>query len=225
MTAAAGGRWRYLLLKACARLQLAAGKRAAALATFARMLQIKPADGYALASQAHLQMQLNQVDAAIASLQRLTESAAPVANDAACWFNLGYALAHAQRTDEAVSAFRAAVARDPALDRAWYGLALALMTLRKFHDAAQALEKNTVLQPLSPHGWYRLAQVWLALGERDKALAVLARLRTFEPRVAAQLARENEALREPPLNMTGRQARALGANPIARLGEVRDAAH
>lgn len=184
-------RWRYLALKGGAVLLLAAGKRAAALSIFEQMLRLLPGDRYALASQAHVQMQLNRLDEAIASLQFLTGTAGLGAQDAASWFNLGYALQQAGSADEAVFAFRSALMHDPRLDRAWYGLALVLIQQRQFHGAVEALEKNTALQPMSPHGWYRLAQAWLALGEVDKAVKVIDRLRSFEPRVSAQLEREN----------------------------------
>jgi predicted Zn-dependent protease len=85
------------------------------------------------------------------------------------------------------------VALAPGLDRAWYGLALVRMQQRRFGEAAEALQHNTALQPLGPYGWYRLAQVWLALGEPGKARKVIAHLRRFEPRVAAQLEGENAA--------------------------------
>ncbi len=222
-----GLRWHYLVLKVRAILLLVAGRRAAALAVFERMLQLVPADGYALASLAHVQMQLHRVGAAIASLQALTGTARLGADGAVPWFNLGYALAQAGRSAEAVSAFRAALARDPQLDRAWYGLALVLMEERQFSGAVEALEKNTALQPMSPHGWYRLAQVWLALGEVEKALSVVARLRGFEPRVAAQLERENPLLRVAPAKGQTQRKRAPGTNGsrVIPQGEARDAAH
>jgi tetratricopeptide (TPR) repeat protein len=100
------------------------------------------------------------------------------------------------RHEEAGLAFERALTLDPRLDRAWYGLALVRIHQQRWGEAAEALERNTALQPLGPHGWYRLAQVWLALGETGKARKVIAHLRRFEPRVAAQLERENaETLR------------------------------
>ena len=128
-------RWRYLGLKGRAVLLLAAGKRAAALSVFEQMLRLLPGDSYALASQAHAQMQLNRLDEAIASLQVLTGTAGLGAQDAVSWFNLGYALQQAGRADEAVSAFRSALSRDLRLDRAWSGLALVLIQQRQFHGA------------------------------------------------------------------------------------------
>lgn len=181
---------RYHVLKAQALLLLAAGKRGAALPKFAQMLRLRPADPYALASRGHVQTQLHLTQEAIDSLRQLT---AAWPQQAAGWFNLGYVLQQAGRHEEAGPAFERAVALDPRLDRAWYGLALVRIEQRRFGEAAEALQRNTALQPLGPYGWYRLAQVWLALGEPGKAGKVVAHLRRFEPRVAAQLERENAA--------------------------------
>ena len=200
-------------------LLLAIGRPASALATIALLRRRAPHDRYALASQAHVQMQLGQRDDAIISLQALTQGVPSGLQAAACWFNLGYALAEAGRLEEAVPAFQAALAHDERLDRAWYGLGLALMRQGCFAQAVPALERNTVLQPLSPHGWYRLAQSWLALGDGEKATKVLARLRSFEPRVAAQLEQENEALRP---HQPDAATRVLSADGIV---EARHAAY
>ena len=159
---------------------------------------------------------------AIASLQVLTGTAGLGAQDAASWFNLGYALQQAGSADEAVFAFRSALMHDPRLDRAWYGLALVLIQQRQFHGAVEALEKNTALQPMSPHGWYRLAQAWLALGEVDKAVKVIDRLRSFEPKVAAQLERENGLVQASRLTPQRRREFAPGKTGSSRK---RDAAH
>jgi tetratricopeptide (TPR) repeat protein len=180
----------YGFLKARALLLLACAKRPEALATFNEMLQLRPEDPYALASRGHVAAQLQLTQESIASLRRLT-AVRPA--QASAWFNLGYVLQQAGMHDEAGSAFERAVALDARLDQAWYGLGLVHIQERRFEEAAQALQKNTALQPLSPYGWYRLAQVWLALGQPGKARKVIAHLRRFEPRVAAQFERENEA--------------------------------
>lgn len=183
--------FQYYAWKGQALLLLALGRRDGALRRFEQMLQRWPADRYVLASQAHVQVQLHRLDAAVTSLQQLTGVKGSGPQEAAALFNLGYVLQQAARHDEAGLAFRSALALDPALDRAWYGLALALIHQRQFPEAVEALKKNTALQPMSPYGWYRLAQVWLTLGQPDKARKVIAHLRQFEPRVAAQLEREN----------------------------------
>lgn len=65
-------RFLYLFLKLQAVLLLAIGKRSAALSRFDRMQLHWPGDGYALASRAHVLVQLNQPDEAMVSLQHLT---------------------------------------------------------------------------------------------------------------------------------------------------------
>jgi tetratricopeptide (TPR) repeat protein len=203
----------YLFLKIQAVLLLSVGNRAGALSKFEQMLQLRPLDRYALASRAHLLAQLNNFSEAIASLHQLTGMVGSAPQEAAAWFNLGFVLQQAGRHDDAGPAFQQALARDPCIDRAWYGLALVLMEQGQFHDAVKALKKNTALQPLSPYGWYRLAQVRLALGQPEKALKVIAHLRQFEPRVAAQLERE-----------TGLRPGA-GAAGLAGVAKVGNAAH
>lgn len=180
----------YLFLKGQALVLLALGQRLGALSRFDRMLGLLPMDRYALASRAHVLVQLNRLDDSIASLQQLTGLSGPQAQQAAAWFNLGYVLQQAGRHAQARPAFENAIEHQPGMDRAWYGLALALIHQRQFHAAKQALKKNTALQPLSPYGWYRLTEVHLALGEPEKARKAMAHLRQFEPRVAARLARD-----------------------------------
>jgi tetratricopeptide (TPR) repeat protein len=204
-------RFSYHFLKMQAVLLLAVGNRSGALLRFDQMLQLKPADRYALASRAHVQAQLNHLEEAIASLQQLSRIMGSGSQAAAAWFNLGYLLQQAGRHEDAGPAFRSALEHDPRMDRAWYGLALVLIHQRHFPEAVEALKKNTALQPMSPYGWYRLAQVRLALGQTDKALKVIEHLRQFEPKVAAQLERENEL--------------GSGLGRVATASMVRDAAH
>lgn len=180
----------YLFLKGQALVLLALGQREQALSRFDRMLVLLPMDRYALASRAHVLVQLNRLDDSIASLQQLSRvTGTPVQQAAAC-FNLGYVLQQNGRHDEARPAFEKAAEHQPCMDRAWYGLALVLIRQRQFHEARLALQKTTRLQPMSPYGWYRLAEVNLALGEPEKARQVIDHLRQFEPRVAAQLERD-----------------------------------
>ena len=183
-------RFLCLFLRAQAMVLLALGQRAGALSRFDRMLGLLPMDRYALASRAHVLVQLNRLDESIASLQQLACLTGPPAQQAAAWFNLGYVLQQAGRHEQARPAFENAIGQNPCMDRAWYGLALVLIHQRQFHEAKQALKKNTALQPMSPYGWYRLAEVNMALGEPEEVRKVIDHLRRFEPRVAAQLERD-----------------------------------
>ena len=46
---------------------------------------------------------------------------------------------------------------------------------------------------MSPFGWYQLARVEMERRRIDEARRILTHLRGFEPKVAAQLARELDA--------------------------------
>ena len=183
-------RFRYFFLKVQAMVLLAFGHPAGALARFDQMVSGWPLDRYGLASRAHVLARLNRLEASIFSQQQLVGLPGSQAQLAVAWFNLGYLLQQAGRHDEARPAFEKATEFNLCMDQAWYGLALVLIHQRKFHEARQALKKNTALQPMSPYGWYRLAEVHLALGAPEKSRKVIDHLRSFEPRVAAQLERE-----------------------------------
>jgi tetratricopeptide (TPR) repeat protein len=178
----------YQLAKLRAIALLVLGRHAAAEAVFDRMLERWPSDAYALASRAHLRERRGARALAIADAQALV--AAHPERSAADWFNLAFMLEAADRLDEAEAAFRRAVALDPKLDRAWYGLGLTLIRMQRFDEAVPALKRNTELQPMSPYGWYQLARVHMDRHQPDEARKIIAHLKGFEPKVAAQLERE-----------------------------------
>jgi len=167
---------------------LVLGKPAAAERCFSEMLARWPDDAYALASRAHARAQRGERAAALADSARLLEL--HPARSAADWFNHGYLLEHQGNIAGAEAAFRRAVALDPKLDRAWYGLGLALIRQHRFDEAVKALERNTKLQPMSPYGWYQLARVHMDRRDPEQARRIIAHLKGFEPKVAAQLERE-----------------------------------
>lgn len=172
--------WRAVALRAL-------GLEAAALRLLDRLCQQAPDDEACLA----LRMQLLALAGAWpAALADSTQVLALQPSSAAHWFNHGYLLGRAERWDEAAQAFERAVRLAPQLDRAWYGLALVRIRQGRLQEAAEALVHNTRLQPLSPHGWYQLARVQLDLGHAQAAGQTLGHLCSFEPRVAAQLARD-----------------------------------
>jgi predicted Zn-dependent protease len=178
----------YRLAKLRAMALLVFGRDAAAERVFDEMLERWPGDAYALASRAHLRAKRGARAEAIADAQALV--AAHPERSAADWFNLAFMLEAADRLDEAEAAFRRAVALDPKLDRAWYGLGLTLIRMQRFDEAVPALKRNTELQPMSPYGWYQLARVHMDRHRPDEAREIIAHLKGFEPKVAAQLERE-----------------------------------
>jgi tetratricopeptide (TPR) repeat protein len=147
-----------------------------------------PQDAYALVNRAHAHAQLGNKRQAIADLQALV-SAHPQ-RSAADWFNLAFLQESEGDIVAAEANFRRALAIDPKLDRAWYGLGLALIRQHRYDDAAAALKRNTELQPMSPYGWYQLARVQMDRQQPEEARRIIAHLKGFEPKVAAQLERE-----------------------------------
>jgi tetratricopeptide (TPR) repeat protein len=112
-------------------------------------------------------------------------------------FGRGFLLQERNDHAGAIAAFDQALAHNPDHDRALYGKALSLIALQRNDEAIAPLERNTKLQPMSPYGWYQLGRVQFERGKTDKAQAIIDHLATFEPKVAAQLARETR-LRAPP---------------------------
>lgn len=132
--------------------------------------------------------------AALALMSRVAELKP---GDAETRFNRAYLMQQLGDHAGAVDAFRATLDLSPNHDRALYGLALSLISLKRLDEAVPVLERNTKLQPMSPYGWYQLGRVQFDRGKADKAAAIIAHLATFEPKVAAQLARET-GLPAPP---------------------------
>ena len=153
-----------------------------------------PDDEAVLAALAFLYAQQDRRREALALFDR---AAALAPANAEYRFNRGFLLQGLNNHQAAVEAFTEALAIAPNHDRALYGLALSLIALRRLDEAVAPLERNTKLQPMSPYGWYQLGRVQFDRGKRDKTEAIIRELARFEPKVAAQLARDT-GLPPPP---------------------------
>jgi len=173
-----------------AKLCLLLGRHEAAAQIFQSILLRAPDDLLALNSLGYAALQGGQHALALGYFERLAH-AHPA--DANAHFNRAFACEAMGRLDEAAQAFRAAIEREATMDRAWYGLGLVLVQQGSLQPALQAFRRNTELQPMSPYGWYQMARVHMDLQQEAQALAVLQHLEGFEPKVAAQLAREMAA--------------------------------
>jgi len=105
-------------------------------------------------------------------------------------FGRGFLLQELRDHEGALAAFDRTIEINPSHDRAYYGKGLSLIALQRNDEAVPALERNTKLQPMSPYGWYQLARLQYNRGKPEKTRAIIDHLATFEPKVAAQLARE-----------------------------------
>lgn len=153
-----------------------------------------PDDVDVLVSLAFLFVQEGRRREALALFERAAQTRP---SDAELWFNVGYLNQSLANHDAAIEAFERALAIAANHDRALYGLGLSLISLRRLDEAVVALERNTKLQPMSPYGWYQLGRAQFDRGQRERAEAIIAHLNRFEPKVAAQLARDT-GLPPPP---------------------------
>ena len=146
-----------------------------------------PDDHAVVAALAFLYVQQDRRREALALFDRAASLAAA---NAEYRFNRGFLLQGLNNHEAAIDGFNQALALAPNHDRALYGLALSLIALRRLDEAVAPLERNTRLQPMSPYGWYQLGRVQFDRGKRDKTEAIIRELARFEPKVAAQLARD-----------------------------------
>lgn len=170
-------------------------QRETALKFFGFALEAAPGDPRILASVGYELLLAGRKREALAAFDRVV-AAKP--DWAEVQFGRAMLLQECNDHGAALAAFDAALAANPDHDRALYGKALSLIALQRKDEAVAPLERNTKLQPMSPYGWYQLGRVQFDRGKPDKAQAIVDHLATFEPKVAAQLARET-GLVAPPL--------------------------
>ena len=184
-------KWYWQQVSAWARVF---GLKAAAQRAQERILAADPDDVRALMSIGYTLAQDNRYREALA---RFDHAARVAPGEFTAHYDRGYLLQKLNDHEAALEAFARALALQPDHDLALYGQALSLISLRRLDEAVAPLERNTKLQPMSPYGWYQLGRVQFDRGKPDKTQAIIDHLAKFEPKVAAQLARET-GLRAPP---------------------------
>lgn len=170
-----------------AKIALFFGGRERAAEIHRQMLAKEPGNIYALNSLAYDALQKQNYVLSHQYFERVLMLAPELANSQ---FNVAYVASELGRLSEAENLFRAAIAIEEKMDRAWYGLGLVLVRLGRLDEAVVVFKLNTKLQPMSPFGWYQLARTHMELNQTQDAQTILRHLNGFEPKVAAQLARE-----------------------------------
>jgi tetratricopeptide (TPR) repeat protein len=170
------------------------GLRTPAMNCYERILAANPDDVDTLASEGFELARAGRKREALARFERVV---ALDPSRAEPWFNLGFLAQELNDHDKAIASFRRALELNPDHDRALYGEALSLIATRRLDEAVPLLERNTKLQPMSPYGWYQLGRVQHDRGKPERTQVIIDHLAKFEPKVAAQLARET-GLRAPP---------------------------
>jgi tetratricopeptide (TPR) repeat protein len=186
-TVSTANRSRCLLLKFKAKAFLVFGLRAKAHDVFQEILSINPVDTLALNSLGYEELSNSRLIQALSYFER---ALVQTPNNANAHFNVGFVCEELGRSQDAETAFKAALELDEKLDRAWYGLGLVLVRQQRLEESLTAFKRNTELQSMSPFAWYQMARVHMELSQPEKALEVMRHLKGFEPKVAAQLERE-----------------------------------
>ena len=110
-------------------------------------------------------------------------------------YNLGTALLDAQRTEEALAAFRIATDQRPDHVKAYTNTGTALMRLGRTDEAENALHRALEINPRHGISLLNLAAVKIRRGRYAEALTLYRRLITIAPRNAAAHAGMSIALR------------------------------
>ena len=95
--------------------------------------------------------------------------------------NAALSFAEAGNLADAESAFRLAVKRNPAFDRAWYNLGLLLAQSGRHSEAVEALRHAMNLAPAEADYSYALATVLLQAGDQEGARAAAQRVLNLAP--------------------------------------------
>ena len=178
--------WRWLRLEAADWLlwvKLTARTRR----LYGEVLRDHPDDARTHASLAFLDASEGHKARAVSGFDRVI---ALTPDDTRAYYNRGFLQQDLKQHADAVESFDRVLALNPKHDLAHYGKALSLIALGKVEEAVAPLKRATELQPMSPFGWYQLARVHHGQGRTDMAEKIIRHLRTFEPKVADQLARE-----------------------------------
>src|SRR6476659_757118 len=97
-------------------------------------------------------------------------SAATISPAGLAAFQRGLAAQQAERPDEAIAAYRDAIARSPDLAAAHFNLGQLLRKRNAIAEAADCCEQATRLRPAAPDGWLNHGVCRERLGDLDTAV-------------------------------------------------------
>ncbi len=108
--------------------------------------------------------------------EKSREATAVEPDNAHAWDELAWALGYQQPPDSVGSekAAHEAIRLDPAMFQAYYHLSRALTQQKRFTEAISALDQARRISPESGTASFGLAQVYLAQGDYDRAITMLA---------------------------------------------------
>ena len=97
------------------------------------------------------------------------------------YYNLGVALTHAGRLNEAISMFERTVAIKPEHPLAWNNLGAALSDSGRPGDAVNVLERAVTNDPNNPEIYFNLGRAFLLLGDSAPAITNFSRAIALKP--------------------------------------------
>ncbi len=161
---------------------LTAGRRAEAETLYNRIHEAAPGNAEALHRLGLLAALRGDHDRALELLTRSVERAdADQAPDADALFNLGSVLHVRLRTEEAIVAYRRAVALRPDFPDAEYHLSEALQGAGRFDEALAALDVLLGRHPHFPRGWRQRGDIEADLGRPGAAVTFYEMALALDP--------------------------------------------
>ena len=130
------------------------------------------------------------------ALHALQKAAELLPADAEAQCNLGNALRHGGRLDEAVARYRQAIRNEPAYIEARHNLGNAQLALGRFDEAAASYREVLQINPNIAESHSNLGNALLALGRPEEAAASYRRALALNPELASAHSNLGDALRE-----------------------------
>ncbi|URD49117.1 tetratricopeptide repeat protein [Chroococcidiopsis sp. CCNUC1] len=177
-------------------LQLTANKYQEAIATFDRVLKIKPNSIRAWNYRGYALNNLGRYEEAIASYDRAIEINP---NYDISWNNRGYILNDLERYQEAIASCDRAIQINPNYDRAWYNRSNALRNLGRYEEAIASFDRAIEINPNYDSAWYCKACCYTLQGNLEQAIENLQRAIELNPEKYRQMAKNDptfDAIRE-----------------------------
>jgi tetratricopeptide (TPR) repeat protein len=164
-----------------------------ALRQFDRLLLLDPNHPVAHNEKASVLANMNQFDAAFASVDK-SLNIDPMYADA--HLNKGNLYSETKRYNEALAAYDKALRFKPSLANAWLGRGNVFHRLKRYDEALAAYERALTFDPALAYAWYGRGNVFRDLYRLDEALTNFDKALALEPHFAKAFDRKGRTLLE-----------------------------
>jgi len=149
-----------------------------AIASFDRVLQIKPDDHQAWNNRGIALGILGIYEEAIASYDRALQINP---DEHQAWYNRGYALGNLGRYEEAITSYDRALQINPDEHQAWSSRGYALGNLGRYEEAITSYDRALQINPEDHQAWYNRGIALGNLGRYEEAIASYDRALQIKP--------------------------------------------